>query len=116
VQDSTGLLKRYTGIQNKRAAFLLHSPINHVQIDVFVPEDTPFARANMHRRVALEVPEVGRTLYFCGPEDIYCISSYGIEPAATFLIASGMISKVCYGCRRGDSIWPTFSNGLMNWV
>jgi hypothetical protein len=40
------------------------------KIDVFVPEDTPFARANMHRRLALEVPEVGRTLYFCAPEDI----------------------------------------------
>jgi hypothetical protein len=40
------------------------------KIDVFVPEDTPFARSNMQRRVALEVPEVGRTLYFCAPEDI----------------------------------------------
>jgi len=40
------------------------------KVDVFVPEDTPFAHANMQRRVALEVPEVGRTLYFCSPEDI----------------------------------------------
>ena len=40
------------------------------KIDVFVPADTPFARANMHRRIALEVPEVGRTLSFCSPEDI----------------------------------------------
>jgi hypothetical protein len=40
------------------------------KIDVFVPEDTPFARSNMQRRVAIEVPEVGRTLYFCAPEDI----------------------------------------------
>lgn len=40
------------------------------KIDVFVPEDTPFARANMQRRVALEVPEAGRTLYFCSAEDI----------------------------------------------
>lgn len=40
------------------------------KVDVFVPEDTPFARANMHRRIALEVPEVGRILYFCSPEDI----------------------------------------------
>ena len=40
------------------------------KIDVFVPEDTPFARSNMQRRVALKVPEVGRTLYFCAPEDI----------------------------------------------
>jgi hypothetical protein len=40
------------------------------KVDMFVPEDTPFARANMQRRVALEVPELGRTLYFCAPEDI----------------------------------------------
>jgi hypothetical protein len=40
------------------------------KIDVFVPEDTPFARSNMQRRLAIEVPEVGRTLYFCAPEDI----------------------------------------------
>ena len=40
------------------------------KVDVFVPEDTPFARANMHRRVALEIPEAGRALYFCSPEDI----------------------------------------------
>ena len=40
------------------------------KVDVFVPEDTPFARSNMQRRVALEVPEVGQTLYFCAPEDI----------------------------------------------
>ena len=40
------------------------------KIDVFVPEDTPFARANMSRRMALAIPEVGRTLYFCSPEDI----------------------------------------------
>lgn len=40
------------------------------KVDVFVPEDTSFARANMHRRIALEVPEVGRPLYFCSPEDI----------------------------------------------
>jgi hypothetical protein len=40
------------------------------KIDVFVPQDTSFARTNMHRRLPLEVPEVGRTLYFCAPEDI----------------------------------------------
>jgi hypothetical protein len=44
--------------------------ITMFKVDVFVPEDTPFARANMLRRVALEVPELGRTLYFCTPEDI----------------------------------------------
>jgi hypothetical protein len=40
------------------------------KVDVFVPADTLFARANMHRRTAMEVPEVGRTVYFCSPEDI----------------------------------------------
>jgi hypothetical protein len=40
------------------------------KVDVFVLEDTPFGRANMHRRIALEMPEVGYTLYFCAPEDI----------------------------------------------
>jgi hypothetical protein len=40
------------------------------KVDVFVPQDTPFARENMRRRIALEVPEIGRTLYVCAPEDI----------------------------------------------
>lgn len=40
------------------------------KVDVFVPEDTPFSRANMQRRLSLEVPEVGRTLYICAPEDM----------------------------------------------
>jgi hypothetical protein len=35
------------------------------KVDVFVPENTPFAHANMQRRVALAVPELGRILYFC---------------------------------------------------
>jgi hypothetical protein len=40
------------------------------KVDIFVPQDTPFARENMRRRLALEVPEIGRTLYICAPEDI----------------------------------------------
>jgi hypothetical protein len=40
------------------------------KVDIFVPQDTPFARENMRRRIALEVPEIGRTLYVCAPEDI----------------------------------------------
>jgi len=40
------------------------------KVDIFVPQDTPFARENMRRRIALEVPEIGRTLYICAPEDI----------------------------------------------
>jgi hypothetical protein len=39
------------------------------KVDIFVPQDTPFTRENMHRRIALEVPEIGRTLYICAPED-----------------------------------------------
>lgn len=40
------------------------------KVDIFVPHDTPFAHENMRRRIALEVPEIGRTLYVCAPEDI----------------------------------------------
>ena len=40
------------------------------KIDVFVMEDTAFARENMARRIALELSDVGRTLYFTSPEDI----------------------------------------------
>jgi hypothetical protein len=40
------------------------------RVDIFVPQDTPFARENMRRRIALEVPEIRRTLYVCAPEDI----------------------------------------------
>jgi hypothetical protein len=40
------------------------------RVDICVPQDTPFARENMRRRLALEVPEIGRTLYVCAPEDI----------------------------------------------
>jgi hypothetical protein len=39
------------------------------KVDIFVPQDTPFARENMRRRIPLEVPEIGRTLYICAPED-----------------------------------------------
>jgi len=37
------------------------------KVDIFVPQDTRFARENMRRRLALEVPEIGRTLYVCAP-------------------------------------------------
>lgn len=40
------------------------------KVDIFVPQDTPFARENMRRCIALEVPEIGRTLSICAPEDI----------------------------------------------
>lgn len=40
------------------------------KVDVFVSKDTPFARENMARRVAHEVPGLKRSLYFSSPEDI----------------------------------------------
>ena len=40
------------------------------KIDVFVMEATAFARQNMARRVALDIPDLGRVLYFTSPEDI----------------------------------------------
>jgi hypothetical protein len=40
------------------------------KVDVFVSKDTPFARENMLRRVAIEVPGLGRALWFSSPEDI----------------------------------------------
>jgi hypothetical protein len=40
------------------------------KIDVFVMEETAFARENMARRVALDVPDIARTVYFTSPEDI----------------------------------------------
>src|SRR5262245_41533063 len=40
------------------------------KVDIFVLQGTAFARENMRRRIAIEVPEIGRTLYVCAPEDI----------------------------------------------
>jgi hypothetical protein len=40
------------------------------KVDIFVPQDTPFARENMRRRIAIEVPDIGRALSICAPEDI----------------------------------------------
>jgi hypothetical protein len=40
------------------------------KIDVFVAKDTQFARENMLRRVTIEVPGLGRSLWFSSPEDI----------------------------------------------
>jgi hypothetical protein len=40
------------------------------KVDVFVSKDTPFARENMARRIALDIPGLGRSLYFASPEDI----------------------------------------------
>lgn len=40
------------------------------EIDVFVLQDSAFARGNMARRVALEIPGLGRSAFFASPEDI----------------------------------------------
>lgn len=40
------------------------------KVDVFISKHTPFARENMARRVALEIPGLGRSLYLASPEDI----------------------------------------------
>jgi hypothetical protein len=40
------------------------------KVDVFVSQDTPFARGNMERRISFEFPELGRSLYLASPEDI----------------------------------------------
>lgn len=40
------------------------------KVDVFVSKGTPFARENMARRVPLEIPGLGRSLYISSPEDI----------------------------------------------
>jgi hypothetical protein len=37
--------------------------------ELWAPAD-PFSRQTMARRVALEIPEIQRTLDFCSPEDI----------------------------------------------
>ena len=63
------------------------------KVDIFVPQDTPFARENMRRRIALEVPEIGRTLYVCAPEDIVLHKLLWYAAGAVFRIASGMTSR-----------------------
>jgi len=66
----------YMDVEMMQSAVRRYSSFNVIhlvtmfKVDIFVPQDTPFARENMRRRVALEVPEIGRTLYICAPEDI----------------------------------------------
>lgn len=57
------------GIRSRRSFNVIHLPTMY-KVDVFVQQDTPFARENMARRVELEVPGLGRTLPFSSPEDI----------------------------------------------
>ena len=66
----------YVDVEMMQSAIRRSSSFNVIhlatmfKVDIFVPQDTPFARENMRRRSALEVPEIGRTLYICAPEDI----------------------------------------------
>jgi hypothetical protein len=54
----------------RRGSFNVIHLATMFKIAVFVIEDTAFARQNMARRIALELPDVGRSLYFTSPEDI----------------------------------------------
>ena len=56
-------------IRTRRSFNAIHLDTMY-KVDVFVSKDTPFARENMTRRVALEVPGLDRSLYFSSPEDI----------------------------------------------
>ena len=56
-------------VRSRRSFNVIHLATLY-KIDVVVAKDTPFARQNMARRVALEVPGLGRSLHFASPEDI----------------------------------------------
>jgi hypothetical protein len=56
-------------IRTRRSFNAIHLPTMY-KVDVFISKATPFARENMARRVSLEVPELGRPLWFSSPEDI----------------------------------------------
>jgi hypothetical protein len=57
------------GIRARRSFNVIHLGTAY-KVDVFVSKDSPFARENMARRVALEIPGLGRSLYISSPEDI----------------------------------------------
>lgn len=56
-------------IRSRRSFNVIHLPTMY-KVDLFVAEDTPFSRSNFARRVLLEVPGAGRSLYFTSAEDI----------------------------------------------
>jgi hypothetical protein len=82
------------------------------KVDIFVPQDTPFARENMHRRSALEVPEVGRTLYICASEDIVLHKLLWYAAGGGASDRQWYDLQGCCGCRHLALIWPTSSTGL----
>ena len=81
------------------------------KVDIFVPQDTPFARENMRRRIALEVPEIGRTLYVCAPEDIV------LHKLLWYAAGSGVSDRQWYDLQgvlrlQADALDPTY---LRHW-
>ncbi|HSN86128.1 MAG TPA: hypothetical protein VL025_05185 [Thermoanaerobaculia bacterium] len=57
------------GIQARRSFNVIHLPTMY-KIDVFVSQDTPFARENMARRIEIDIPSLGRSFCISSPEDI----------------------------------------------
>ncbi len=57
------------GIRQRSSFNLIHLETLY-KVDIFVSKDTPFARGNMARRIELEIPGLGRSLYLSSPEDI----------------------------------------------
>lgn len=57
------------GIRRRSSFNVIHLDTMY-KVDVFVSKDTPFARENMERRISLEIPGLGRSLYLASPEDI----------------------------------------------
>jgi hypothetical protein len=57
------------GIRVRRSFNLIHLETMY-KVDVFVLKSTPFAHENMARRILIEVPGSGRSLWFASPEDI----------------------------------------------
>lgn len=56
-------------VRSRRSFNAIHLPTMY-KVDVFVAKDTAFARETMARRVAIEVPGLGRSLDIASPEDI----------------------------------------------
>lgn len=63
-------LERITQAVRLRRSFNLIHLKTLYKVDVFVAQDTPFARMNLSRRVLLDVEDLDRALYFTSPEDI----------------------------------------------
>ena len=69
-QDYYADLEMISEAIRRRGSFHVIHRVTVFKVDVFVMENTAFAHENMTRRIALELPDVGRALYFTPPEDI----------------------------------------------